>query len=80
MLEIRDGVLTLAFASDILQEKFNRPESLDLTRKALHEALGVDLPVQAVVAGGKNALPPHVKPDGMVAAAIQNGGEIVDIQ
>jgi DNA polymerase-3 subunit gamma/tau len=80
LLEIREGVLIVAFASDILQEKFNRPESLDLTRKALHEALGADLPVQAVVAGGKNALPPNVKPDGMVAAALQNGGEIVDIQ
>jgi hypothetical protein len=72
--------LIVAFASDILQEKFSRPESLELTRKALHEALGVDLPVQAVVVGGKNPLPSHVKPDGMVAAAIQNGGEIVDIQ
>lgn len=79
-IEIRGGVLLLAFASDILQEKFNRPESLDLTRKALHEALGVDLPVQAIVIGSKNALPPHVKPDGMVAAANQLGGEIVDIQ
>jgi len=80
LLEIRDGVLILAFASDILQEKFNRPESLDLARKAIHEALGVDLPVQAVVVGSRNTLPPHVKPDGMVAAANQLGGEIVDIQ
>jgi DNA polymerase-3 subunit gamma/tau len=80
LLEIRDGVLLVSFASDILQEKFNRPESLDLTSKAIREALGVELPIQAVVTSGKNALPPHVKPDGMVAAAIQNGGEIVDIQ
>jgi DNA polymerase-3 subunit gamma/tau len=80
LLEIRDGILILSFASDILQEKFNRPESLDLTRKAIHEALGVDLPIQAVVSGNKNALPAHVKPDGMVAAASQLGGEIVDIQ
>jgi DNA polymerase-3 subunit gamma/tau len=79
-LEIREGILLVAFASDILQEKFNRPESLDLTRKALQEALGADLPVQGIVTGGKNALPAHVKPDGMVAAAIQNGGEIVDVQ
>jgi DNA polymerase-3 subunit gamma/tau len=79
-IEIRDGILLLAFASDILQEKFNRPESLDLTRKAIQEALGVDLPVQAVITGGKNTLPAHVKPDGMVAAANQLGGEIVDIQ
>ena len=80
LLDIRDGVLILAFASDILQEKFNRPESIDMTRKAILEALGVDLPIQVVVSGNKNALPPHVKPDGMVAAASQLGGEIVDIQ
>ena len=80
LMEIKDGVLILGFASDILQQKFNRPESLELTQKAIHETLGVDLPVQAVIAGGKNAIPPHVKPDGMVATALQNGGEIVDIQ
>ena len=79
-LEIREGILLVAFASDILNEKFNRPESLELTRNALREILGVNLPVQGIVTGGKNALPAHVKPDGMVAAAIQNGGEIVDIQ
>jgi len=79
LLEIREGVLILAFASEILQEKFNRPDNLDLTRKALHEALGVDLVVQGVVVGTKNTLPAHVKPDGMVAAANQLGGEIVDI-
>jgi hypothetical protein len=80
LLEIRDGVLIIAFASDILQGKFSRPESIDLTQKAIHEVLGVALPVQAIVAGGKGSLPSHVKPDGMVAAANQLGGEIVDIQ
>jgi DNA polymerase-3 subunit gamma/tau len=80
LVEIKEGVLIVGFASDILQEKFNRPDSLELTQKAIHETLGIDLPVQAIVAGGKNAIPPHVKPDGMVATALQNGGEIVDIQ
>ncbi len=79
-LEIREGVLLVAFASDILNEKFNRPESLELTRNALREVLAVNLPVQGIVVGSKNALPAHVKPDGMVAAASQLGGEIVDIQ
>lgn len=79
-LEIREGVLLVGFASDILQGKFNRPENLELTRNVLRELLGVNLPVQGVVTGGKNALPPHVKPDGLVAAASQLGGEIVDIQ
>jgi DNA polymerase-3 subunit gamma/tau len=80
LLEIRDGVLIIAFASEILQGKFNRPESIDLTQKAIHEALGVALPIQAIVVGSKGSLPSHVKPDGMVAAANQLGGEIVDIQ
>lgn len=79
-LEIRDGVLLVGFVSDILQEKFNRPENIELTCKAIREALQMDLPVQGVVAGGKNALPANVRPDGMVAAALENGGEIVDVQ
>ncbi len=80
LTEIKDGVLILAFASDILQEKFNRPENLDLARSAIREALGIDLPVLAIVTGAKGALPANVKPDGMVATANQLGGEIVDIQ
>ena len=79
VLEVREGVLIVSFASDILQKKFDRPEGIDLVRKALREALGQDLPIQTVVAGNKNALPANVKPDGMVAAASQLGGEIVDI-
>ncbi|GAB4502991.1 MAG: hypothetical protein Fur0035_25560 [Anaerolineales bacterium] len=78
-LEIREGILLVAFASDILQEKFNRPEAIDLIRAAMRQMLNADLPLQGIVAG-KNALPAHVKPDGMVAAANQLGGEIVDIQ
>ena len=80
VLEIREGVLILSFSSDILRDKFNRPESLDLTRKTIKDVIGVELPLQAVVSGNKNALPAHVKPDGMVAAASQLGGEIVDVQ
>ncbi len=80
LIEIKDGTLIIGFASEILQSKFNRPECLDLAQAAIREALDVELPVQAILAGGKGTLPPNVKPDGMVATAIQNGGEIVDIQ
>jgi DNA polymerase III subunit gamma/tau len=80
LIEIKDGVLIIGFASEILQSKFNRPECLDLAQAAIREALDVEMPVQAILAGGKGSLPPDVKPDGMVATAIQNGGEIVDIQ
>jgi DNA polymerase-3 subunit gamma/tau len=80
IIEIRDGVLIISFQGEILQQKFDRPENLDITRKAIQKVLGVDLLIQTVVSGNKNALPAHVKPDGMVAAASELGGEIVDIQ
>jgi DNA polymerase-3 subunit gamma/tau len=79
LMEVKEGVLIIGF-SDILQEKFNRPENLDLARSAIYEAIGVDLPIQVIVINRKGALPANVKPDGMVATANQLGGEIVDIQ
>ncbi|MDX9992138.1 MAG: DNA polymerase III subunit gamma/tau [Anaerolineales bacterium] len=80
VLDVNGNVVTLGFASDILLAKFDKPEHTQLTEHAISEAIGLPVTVQAVVAGGKNALPAHVKPDSMVAAALQNGGEIVDTQ
>jgi DNA polymerase-3 subunit gamma/tau len=80
LLEVSGSVVVLGFASDILLEKFDKPEHTQLTERAISDEVGVDLTVKAVVSGGKNALPANVKPDSMVAAALQNGGEIVDIQ
>jgi DNA polymerase-3 subunit gamma/tau len=79
--EMTDGVLVLGFASDVLKSKMDHPEMLEATRLALREFLGADVPVRTVVVnpGGKTA-PNEVNPGGMVAAALENGGEIVDIQ
>jgi DNA polymerase III subunit gamma/tau len=80
LLEVNGSVVVLGFASDILLEKFDKPEHTQLTESAISDEVGVALTVKAVVSGGKNSLPANVKPDSMVAAALQNGGEIVDIQ
>jgi DNA polymerase III subunit gamma/tau len=79
--EVTDGILILGFASDVLKSKMDNPEMLEATRLALREFLGADLPIRTVVVnpGGKTA-PTDVSPGGMVAAALENGGEIVDIQ
>jgi DNA polymerase-3 subunit gamma/tau len=79
--EVTDGMLVLGFASELLKSKMDNPEMLEATRLALREFLGTDLPVRTVVVnpGGKTA-PNEVNPGGMVAAALENGGEIVDIQ
>jgi DNA polymerase-3 subunit gamma/tau len=79
-LEIRRNELILGFASDVLVKKMDQPAQIEVTRKAIVEVLGVDLSIKCVVANAKSQLPPDVNPDGMVAAAIQNGGEIVDVQ
>ncbi len=80
LLEIKDGFLVLGFASDILLSKMNTLEQLEATRRAIAEVLGLNLPVRCVVSNARQSAPPDVKQDGMVAAALKAGGEIVDIQ
>ena len=79
-LEIRRNELVLGFASDVLVKKMDQPEQIEVTRKAITDILGVDLSIKCVVTNARGKLPPDVNPDGMVATAIQNGGEIVDVQ
>ena len=80
LLEIKDGVLVLGFTSEVLRSKMDVPEQLEMTRKAFAEAVGTDLKLRCVVSNAKQSAPSDIKPDGMVAAAIKAGGEIVDIQ
>jgi len=80
LMEIKDGVLVLGFASEVLRSKMEVPAQLELTRKAIAEAVGTDLRLRCVISNAKQSPPSDVKADGMVAAAIKHGGEIVDIQ
>jgi hypothetical protein len=56
------------------------PDLIDITRKAIAEVCGGELLIKCVVTNAKQATPPDVKADGMVAAALKAGGEIVDTQ
>jgi DNA polymerase-3 subunit gamma/tau len=80
LLEIKDGVLLIGFASEVLCKKMEVPEQMDLTRKAIADVSGVNLPIRCVISNAKQTTPADVKSDGMVAAALKKGGEIVDIQ
>jgi DNA polymerase-3 subunit gamma/tau len=80
LLEVKDGALVLGFASDLVRSKADTPEQMDITRKALAGLIGVDLPVRCVISKAKQSASPDVKQNGMVAAALKAGGEIVDIQ
>jgi len=80
LLEVKDGVLVLGFASDLVRSKADTPEQMEITRQALAKLIGVDLPVRCVISNAKQSAPANVKQNGMVAAALKAGGEIVDIQ
>ena len=79
MIDVQGDTLVLGFASDVLVDKMNKPEQLEAAQKAIADALGVKLNIRCVVTNAKGKVPPHVPQDGMVAAALNQGGEIVDM-
>ncbi len=78
---VKDGVLFLGFNGDFSREKMEKGDNIEITRKALAQVMGSDIPIRCfVAAGGHGSLPPDVDSDGMVATALRDlGGEIVDI-
>lgn len=79
-MEVRNGVLTLGFASDILRDKANTPEQLEIIHNTILELLGLDLQVKCAISNARQATPSDIQQDGMVAAALKAGGKITDIQ
>ena len=77
---MRGNELSLGFQSETVRALMNMPEKIQVAKTAIKEILGVELIIKCVVTNAKGELPPDVNPDGMVATAIQNGGEIVDIE
>ena len=80
LLEVKNSTLVIGFASEVLRKKADTPEQTEITRKAILEVCGGQLSIKWVVTNAKQAVPPDVKSDGMVAAALKHGGEIVDTQ
>jgi DNA polymerase-3 subunit gamma/tau len=80
--QIRNDVLVLNYASDILKKQMEKPEYLEITRKALQHAFGRAIEVECRVdAVQRDSIPTGVDENGMVAAALRDlGGEIVDVQ
>jgi DNA polymerase III gamma/tau subunit len=79
MIDVQGQTLILGMASDVLVEKLNKPDQIETIQHLIKDHFHVDLSVRCVVTNAKGKLPAHVSQDGMVAAAIQHGGEIVDM-
>ena len=78
-IDVQGKTLILGMASDVLVEKLNKPDQIETIQRLIKDHFHVDLSVRCVVNNAKGKLPTHVSQDGMVAAAIQHGGEIVDM-
>jgi DNA polymerase-3 subunit gamma/tau len=78
-IDVQGNTLVLGFASDVLMSKMKEEEK-KRTTQLVADALGVMLDIRCEVTNAKGKVPPHVPQDGMVATAIHQGGEIVDVQ
>ncbi len=78
-IDVQGNMLVLGFASEVLMSKMKEDEK-KRTTQLIADALGVMLDIRCEVSNAKGKVPPHVPQDGMVATAIHQGGEIVDMQ
>ena len=79
MIDVQGKTLVLGMASEVLVEKLNKPDQIEIIQRLIKDHFHADVSVRCVVTNAKGKLPAHVAQDGMVAAAIQHGGEIVDM-
>lgn len=79
MIDVEGKTLVLGMASDVLVEKINKPDQIEMIQKLVKDRFGVEVAVRCIVTNAKGKIPANVSQDGMVAAAIQHGGEVVDV-
>lgn len=79
MIDVQGKTLILGLASDVLVSKIDKPDQIEAIQRLIKEKFGVDVQIRCVVTTAKGKIPPDVPQDGMVATAIQHGGQIVDI-
>ncbi len=79
MIDIQGKTLVLGLASEVLVEKLDKPDQVEAIQKLIKDSFNVDIAVRCIVTNAKGKIPANVPQDGMVATAIQHGGEIVDM-
>lgn len=79
---IQDGCLTLGFASDILKNKMESNDHREITRRAIREVTGVDLPIRCEVIGEKSTTPRKGTTTDSLVNSVMNefGGQIKEIK
>ncbi|MBI5943547.1 MAG: DNA polymerase III subunit gamma/tau [Chloroflexi bacterium] len=78
MIDVQGKTLVLGLASEVLVSKIDKPDQIEAIQKLIKDNFNVEVSVRCIVTSAKGKIPAYVAQDGMVAAAIQHGGEIVD--
>ncbi|MDR3577985.1 MAG: DNA polymerase III subunit gamma/tau [Anaerolineaceae bacterium] len=81
IMTIKDGIVTLGFATDVLKSKMEMGDNLELTRRAASQVLAGDFEIVCTVNNSKSKAAPadmDVDNDGMVGTALNLGGQIVN--
>jgi DNA polymerase-3 subunit gamma/tau len=78
---MRGETVLLGFASEVLKNKMEKPENLDVAQRALVQVFQRPLEVKCYVdTARRSAVPTGVEDDGMVGTALRDlGGELVDM-
>lgn len=79
-ITMRNGVLVLGFASEVLKEKMEMADNVRLTQLAIARVIGAEIPITCVVMQAKGKTIPAdlgVDADGMVGTALDLGAKIV---
>jgi hypothetical protein len=79
-VEIQGDEIILGFQTDAVRAIMDRPENMEAARRAIADVLGSTLRIRCLVINAAGKAPPQMAQDGMVAAALNHGGEIVDVQ
>ena len=79
LVSIKEGALVIGFSSDVLKQKMEAGDNLQLARQAIQRVIGQDVPVMCVVMGNKGGSGPEmdIDGDGIVGTALNLGGHIV---
>jgi DNA polymerase III subunit gamma/tau len=79
-VDVKGDVLFIGFQSETVRSLMDKPDNIKAARLAIAQVLGSELKINCVVTNARGKVPPHLSQDGMVATAVDRGGEIVDVQ
>ncbi len=79
-VEVQGQELMIGFQSETVRALMDKPENIKAAQQAIAEVLSANLTVRCIVTNARGKVPPSLPQDGMVATAVDRGGEIVDLQ